>query len=671
MIAMRKHFHHAFERSLADRMDEIGEECELAPSGLVHVDLNAPGSQIHSNPSDDFDPVYTRRSVVRTAAGNFVVVGNSILIECPDCQAPMAVRSWLKLADCWRCSTSMQLTREQLDAISELEREPQADSVDVASPMSQSLATVPVPPVALATVAPSSSSETLQEFERLTRESVAGSVLRRGFSGIPAWLISFLLHLLLILLLALFFFTTTATPPSITLSTFISPDRIEGGDIRIENPNHMLVDDLKMANDLEVDAEEIRDVLEKAKSEAEELTKDDAPLAPVPDLDEVKKNVSTSRDQLMSFAARDPRVRSEIVRKEGGTSFTEAAVARGLRWLASVQNKDGSWSLADYDEHHKAGNRGDAAATSLALLPFLGAGQTHERGIYRETVSKGLAWLIDGQKKNGDMRINFPGQAGMYAHGQATIVLCEALSMTGDQRFKRPAQLAIQFIESAQHERGGWRYRPGDKGDTSVLGWQLMAIQSARAGETGLKVEESTIKLSDYFLDQAVFRGRTRSREIRSMPLGSLYTYRPGQGTPTASMTAEALLCRMYLGWERDDPRVIESIRWLIENNLPTHREKNIYYWYYATQVMHHFGGEVWEVWNRRMREILVAGQTKKGSRAGSWNPKGYEWGDQGGRIYVTSLSVCTLEVYYRHLPIFKQIELDGRSTVSAAVNRK
>ena len=192
-----------------------------------------------------------------------------------------------------------------------------------------------------------------------------------------------------------------------------------------------------------------------------------------------------------------------------------------------------------------------------------------------------------------------------------------------------------------------------------------MALQSARASDTGIEIDDATFKLADYFLDQATYKGRSSNRNLRNLPTGSLYTYRPGEGTPTASMTAEALLCRMYLGWERDDPRVIEAIRWLLERNLPSSSEKNIYYWYYATQVMHHFGGQVWDVWNRRMREVLVSGQTTKGRRAGSWSPRGYEWGSQGGRIYVTSLSICTLEVYYRHLPIFKQIDLDRRSEVS------
>ncbi len=81
---------------------------------------------------------------------------------------------------------------------------------------------------------------------------------------------------------------------------------------------------------------------------------------------------------------------------------------------------------------------------------------------------------------------------------------------------------------------------------------------------------------------------------------------------------------------------------------------------------MHHFGGDVWKLWNRGMREILVAGQEKSGSHAGSWSPDEQEWGRQGGRIYVTSLSVCTIEIYYRHLPIFKQIDLIERSPVSA-----
>ena len=659
----KTYFEANFEDAMLQRLDRIDSGRAVAHSTTAPHQMSITGAApvgVAAGGDADFDSAATASHCIRTSQGDVWISGNTVLCQCPECQAPMTVRMWLELADCWRCFASVQLSAEQLAAVRQLVSTPEPEVsesslADAAPPLPISDAVDLVPGIQIDP--PRQSSH--DELQRLTESSIAAKIIRSGFSAIPAWLISFLLHLILILILALIVLQNTSLPPTITLSTFISPEISEGGEIRIENPNDTLVDDLLLANDLDVGPDEIRDVIQKAELEAVELREDQAPLAPLPDLDEVKENITTRRDKLMSFAARDPRVRAEIVKKEGGTSLTEAAVSRGLRWLASVQNRDGSWSLDKYDRSHRSSNRGDALGTSLALLPFLGAGQTHEVGKYKQTVAKGLAWMIKNQRENGDLRAGFHGEAGMYAHGQAAIVLCEALAMTGDEQLRDPSQRAIEFIEEAQHRQGGWRYRPGQSGDTSVLGWHLMALQSARAPQMGLDVDPDVLRLADYYLDQAVFKGRGRRREFSNMPLGSLYTYQPRQGSATPSMTAEAMLCRMYLGWRRNDPRLVAAVNWLSEEHPPSVSEKNVYYWYYATQVMHHYGGQRWENWNRKMREILVGTQEKKGSRAGSWNPKGYRWGPQGGRIYVTSLSVCTLEVYYRHLPIFNQIELD------------
>ena len=118
-------------------------------------------------------------------------------------------------------------------------------------------------------------------------------------------------------------------------------------------------------------------------------------------------------------------------------------------------------------------------------------------------------------------------------------------------------------------------------------------------------------------------------------------------------MTAEALLCRMYLGWDRNDPRLRAGVQWLSDHHAPDVDEKDVYYWYYGTQVMHHFGGPAWEKWNKEMRAILVATQRRRGRFAGSWDFDDDKWGERAGRIYTTALSICILEVYYRHLPIF------------------
>ena len=92
---------------------------------------------------------------------------------------------------------------------------------------------------------------------------------------------------------------------------------------------------------------------------------------------------------------------------------------------------------------------------------------------------------------------------------------------------------------------------------------------------------------------------------------------------------------------------------------MPDAEQPNFYYWYYATQTLHHVGGAEWEAFNLRMRDVLVSTQETRGHQAGSWTPRGDQDAYTGGRLYVTSLAVCALEVYYRHAPIFRQIQLD------------
>jgi hypothetical protein len=175
------------------------------------------------------------------------------------------------------------------------------------------------------------------------------------------------------------------------------------------------------------------------------------------------------------------------------------------------------------------------------------------------------------------------------------------------------------------------------------VGWQLMALQSARAAN--LTVPEESFELASHFLDS-----------VQSYD-GARYAYQSRQKRrATDAMTAEALLSRIYLGWTKADPPLMEGARWLLDEHQPSRRNTNIYYWYYATQMMHHIGGSEWEEWNLLMRDILVELQEKSGADAGSWRPSGPH---TPCRLYMTSLAVCSLEVYYRHLPIFRQIDVE------------
>ena len=117
-------------------------------------------------------------------------------------------------------------------------------------------------------------------------------------------------------------------------------------------------------------------------------------------------------------------------------------------------------------------------------------------------------------------------------------------------------------------------------------------------------------------------------------------------------MTAEAILCRMYLGWKKDNPALEAGVKHLDEIGPSAN---DVYFNYYATQIMHHVGGEYWKKWNAKMRDQLVNSQDKTGHQVGSWMNKGKSHANKaGGRLYNTAMSTMILEVYYRHLPIYK-----------------
>lgn len=334
-----------------------------------------------------------------------------------------------------------------------------------------------------------------------------------------------------------------------------------------------------------------------------------------------------------TFYGRSGGTREKALRDGGGTGASEAAVTRGLQWLARVQHPEGKWQL-DGDFADKGSRTDDIAGTAFGLLPMLGAGKTHKPAKdnpYDKPIEKALAFL----KRKQDQRTGFFG-SGMYSHGLATIAVCEAYGLTQDPQIRKMAQLAINFIVSAQHSAGGWRYSPGQAGDTSVVGWQVMALKSGQMA--GLDVPESTMRKAIQYLDTCVDTGSE----------GYGYT----GPNPTYTMTAVGLLCRQYLqSWGPQNIRMITGIDRFVKPNAPG-KFKNMYYYYYATQVLHHFGGQTWKDWNEKMREQLIKTQeTRQIAENGSWSGAGEAHG--AGRLYMTSLCLLTLEVYYRHLPLY------------------
>jgi hypothetical protein len=337
----------------------------------------------------------------------------------------------------------------------------------------------------------------------------------------------------------------------------------------------------------------------------------------------------------------------------GHTQAGERAVLGGLFWLAKHQAPAGNWSI-QHGRHCSGkgcGGQGTAAAdsgaTAMALLCYLGAGHTHKyRCTYQKQVGRGLAWLMKLQQPDGNLAGDLPQP--MYSHGLATLALCEAYGMTKDPKVADAALRGLRFLERAQNKStGGWRYVPGDPGDMSVTGWQMMALKSAQI--VGLSADSMTVEGVRRWL-WSVSSGRHHGL-FRYQP------YDPKGVTP--SMTSAGLLCQQYLGMRIDDPAMTEGVAYLMENLPDKTLVRDIYYWYYGTIVMHNLQNSDWDTWNRRTRRVLIETQNRSTADCanGSWDPDKPtpdRWGHAGGRHMVTTLSVLTLEVYYRYLPIYR-----------------
>ncbi len=355
------------------------------------------------------------------------------------------------------------------------------------------------------------------------------------------------------------------------------------------------------------------------------------------------------------YTLRGKQDRLTGARRRGGSIETERAVNEALAWLADAQDDDGRWNPRLHEggrepaihghDRAGAGTNADSGISALAALAFMAGGHNHlEPGEYRETVQKGLEFLLRNQSTDGNLSGNASLFARMYCHSMSLLALSEALAVTGDQRLLPAVQKGVDYLVRAQNTYdGGWRYEPGDRGDMSQFGWQVLALKSARTG--GANVPAQTIERMKHFLERCT-----------SGPGEGLGSYRPGQGVST-SMTAEALVCRYFLNGDVEDLTRSTAMN-RVMGELPSAHHINMYYWYYGTMAAYHSGGQAWEQWNKTLKVALLNTRERVGGNQGSWAPTGL-WAPYGGRVYSTAMGALCLEVYYRYLPMYESGRTD------------
>ncbi|MCY2989638.1 MAG: terpene cyclase/mutase family protein [Planctomycetota bacterium] len=353
-------------------------------------------------------------------------------------------------------------------------------------------------------------------------------------------------------------------------------------------------------------------------------------------------------DRPALYQGRTAENHQALVQHYGGSAQGESSVQGALDWLAANQHPDGRWDARRFgagqetktlgQDRGGAGDDADVGISALAILAFQGAGETHLKGKHSATIQRGLEYLLRSQGLDGSLAGEARLFARMYCHGMGTLALSEAYALTGDTRLQPYVVRALTYTVRAQDpDGGGWRYQPGDAGDMSQFGWQLMALKSAQ--------------LAGYPIPSQTRAGMIRF--LNSCAAGQqqgLASYRP-HSAPTRTMTAESLTCRLFMELQRNDAATEEAVSFLLQET-PQAGEMNLYYWYYGTLALFQLQGSAWETWNAALQQRLLATQETTGELAGSWPPDRV-WGGYGGRVYSTALAALCLEVYYRYLPLY------------------
>ena len=309
-----------------------------------------------------------------------------------------------------------------------------------------------------------------------------------------------------------------------------------------------------------------------------------------------------------------------------GTPQSEAAVRRGLDYLASTQQPDGHWNSGGYST--------DTAICGLCTLAFLSAGYQPGEGKYGLLLKRAVDWLLDSVHKNG--LVARSGNAGppMYGQGFATLAISELYGMTQRADLRPKLEEAVQLICATQNAEGGWRYQPqvGDA-DISVTAVQLVALRAAF--NAGLKVPAQTVKKAVGYI-----------KRCQNNPDGG-FSYIAGTSGSGPARTSAGVTC-LYLCGEGSSKEAKNGLHYLREHPYKKDpwewQQHYMYGMYYGTQAMYQVGGDDWKTWFTVTRDRMVATQHKDGS-----------WQDDPGPEYATAMAVLVLQVPAGYLPIYQK----------------
>jgi len=340
--------------------------------------------------------------------------------------------------------------------------------------------------------------------------------------------------------------------------------------------------------------------------------------------------------------------RLERLLQNGGTPQCEEAVVKGLQWIKSQQQPDGSW-----------GSTNKASMTGLALLAYFGHCETPVSEEFGESCMQGIVYLVNlGVKNEGKLSTQLGDKHWPYEHGIATYAMGEAATFCKDLKIDVPSLAEVttqagQYIIDNQHESGGWEYayeKDNDRGgDVSIAGWQIQALKAC---------EHSKLKFRG--MSGAINRGLAYLVKCQDEAGGFGYSNTDASGgLDYHTLTGVGMLCHQM--WGKGGVSQVRKAADYIKNKSKFDYNSefcDLYGHYYESQAMMQRGGEDWKFYNEMFRDQVLNNQDVDGSwkipggGQGKFRAVAARYADANpeGQLYRTTLCTLMLEVYYRFL---------------------
>lgn len=484
------------------------------------------------------------------------------------------------------------------------------------------------------------------------------SALMRQWGAAPWYVGSFGLHMLVFAILLLFAPDAKAQPKKkVKVEAETVEEEIKEEEKEEEEPPEEEVtevtEETEITNEVTVNAPEVDVEVSDVEATEEEAQTDTADFATDNDSDTpitmgLNPTYAGASKGGGKFNTRG-KGKGALKRKHKVSKGTTNTLNAGLYWLAKVQEDDGHWDCAKY-----GGHKVDAAATGLALLAFLGDGNSTKVGPFKKNVRAAQSWLTSkynaGQKMIGNYK---------YEAAVTLMAMSEAWAMSEDKDLQPLVQNMVDMAAANQANNGGWGYtQTADPVkahvDTSVTGWWVMALKGAKIA--GAKVPETCWNNSMSFFRKAYQPDKHQTG------------YWADSNNHENSLTPVSIACLQFLGAERNDPMVVNQAakmlksQWLMgqtagyDGGVKSGKKQTHYYsWYYQALGLFQYGTNTaeWKKLRENMEPILLALQEKEGFNKGSWSadycPTG-NWGYEAscGRVGITATACLMLEVFYR-----------------------